>query len=143
MNILIMQISAVCEREYGKGGTDGGRGRSGTLVRISRSQLRANPILFRVTSAGSSMKRQYFPTSVGTEENAMASKIATTVAGLQLQPVADLAEPDGHERVTKTLFLPSGISPVTIFVRCRLLISKNTPLFGRLNSYAQFLKIPL
>jgi len=101
------------------------RGR-GTLVRIRRSHLRANPILFRVTSTGSSMKRRYFPTSAGTEENAMASKIATTIARLQLQPVADLAEPDGHERVTKTLFLSTAESPlVTFFVRCWLLISKN------------------
>lgn len=83
--------------------------------------MRANPILFRVTSAGSSMKRQYFPTSAGTEENAMASKIATMVAGLQLQPVADLAEADGHERVTKTLFLSNGISPVTSSYVARLI----------------------
>jgi len=99
-----MQISMVCEREYG--GETNGR----TLVRISRSQ--ANPILFRVTSAGSSMKRQYFPMSARTEENAMVSKIEATVAGLQLQPVVDLAKSDGHERATKILFLLNKISPV-------------------------------
>ena len=104
MNILIMQISVVCEREYGR--ETNGR----TLVRISRSQ--ANPILFRVTSTGSSMKRQYFPMSARTEENAMASKIEATVAGLQLQPVADLAKSDGHERATKTLFSLNEISLV-------------------------------
>lgn len=51
----------------------------------------------------------------------MASKIATMVAGLQLQPVADLAEADGHERVTKTLFLSNGISPVTSSYVARLI----------------------
>lgn len=44
----------------------------------------------------------------------MVSKIATTVAGLQPQPVADPAKPDSHERVTKT-FLSNKISAVTIF----------------------------
>ncbi|KYM89773.1 hypothetical protein ALC53_02085, partial [Atta colombica] len=77
-----LRLLGLSDREYG--GETNGR----TLVRISRSQ--ANPILFRVTSAGSSMKRQYFPMSARTEENAMASKIEATVAGLQLQPVADL-----------------------------------------------------
>lgn len=55
------------------------------------------------------MKHQYFPMSAGN----VVSKIATTVAGLQLQPVADLAKPDSHERVTKT-FLSGEISSVTI-----------------------------
>lgn len=33
-----------------------------------RVQLRANPISFRVTSAGSCMKRQYFPAAAETKE---------------------------------------------------------------------------
>lgn len=58
------------------------------------------------------MKRQYFPMSARTEENAIASKIEATVAELQRQPVADLAKSDDHERATKTLFLLNEISPV-------------------------------
>lgn len=97
-----------------------------SFVSVGRAQLRANPISFRVTSAGSSMKRQYFPTTAGTKEMLWPRKLQLAVAGLQLQPVADLAKPDTRERVseriraparvTKTLFLSSRKHNITVRV---------------------------